>query len=225
MAFQQRCIDRMEEFKRSGVAIVFVSHNLQAVSSLCTQALFIAGTTRAMGRPDDVIREYVASAETETSAGQNDRVRIQSSKLFNDRDEASDGTVAPGSRLTLKSSFAPTVSARDVTFEFMVYRSTDNLLVYDAHLTNTEIGLGQIVPNRAFEIDFHFLVNLTRGHYRVVIRLYDNILQEFLSEVCPPATLVVEELQTWSGIAYLDVNAHARVSTAPGAAAMAEDRS
>ena len=32
MAFQQRCIDRMREFKREGVAIVFVSHNLQAVS-------------------------------------------------------------------------------------------------------------------------------------------------------------------------------------------------
>jgi lipopolysaccharide transport system ATP-binding protein len=43
MAFQQRCIDRMEDFKRAGVAIVFVSHNLQAVSTLCNHALFLAG--------------------------------------------------------------------------------------------------------------------------------------------------------------------------------------
>src|SRR6185436_18533915 len=44
MAFQQRCIDRMQEFKRNGVAIIFVSHNLQAVSSLCTRAIFLAST-------------------------------------------------------------------------------------------------------------------------------------------------------------------------------------
>jgi ABC-type polysaccharide/polyol phosphate transport system ATPase subunit len=33
MAFQRKCIDRMSDFKRQGVAIVFVSHNLEAVSS------------------------------------------------------------------------------------------------------------------------------------------------------------------------------------------------
>src|SRR6187549_3154548 len=58
MAFQQKCIDRMEDFKRAGVAIVFVSHNLQAVSTLCNHALFLAGTARAYGHPDDVIRAY-----------------------------------------------------------------------------------------------------------------------------------------------------------------------
>jgi lipopolysaccharide transport system ATP-binding protein len=35
MGFQQRCIERMHAFKRQGVAIVFVSHNLQAVATLC----------------------------------------------------------------------------------------------------------------------------------------------------------------------------------------------
>src|SRR5688572_789451 len=59
MAFQQRCIQRMQDFKRKGVAIVFVSHNLQAVASLCDRALFLAGTTRAIGDPHDVIRAYV----------------------------------------------------------------------------------------------------------------------------------------------------------------------
>ncbi|PYR53741.1 MAG: hypothetical protein DMF95_02820, partial [Acidobacteria bacterium] len=31
MGFQRRCVQRMREFKRNGVSIVFVSHNLQAV--------------------------------------------------------------------------------------------------------------------------------------------------------------------------------------------------
>jgi lipopolysaccharide transport system ATP-binding protein len=34
MAFQEKCVQRMRQFKRDGVTIVFVSHNLQAVSAL-----------------------------------------------------------------------------------------------------------------------------------------------------------------------------------------------
>src|SRR5438477_13072311 len=41
MAFQEKCIKRMFEFKQQGVAIVFVSHNLQAVAMLCDRSLFI----------------------------------------------------------------------------------------------------------------------------------------------------------------------------------------
>ena len=36
MAFQRKCVERMKELIRRGVAIVFVSHDLQAVAALCT---------------------------------------------------------------------------------------------------------------------------------------------------------------------------------------------
>jgi lipopolysaccharide transport system ATP-binding protein len=212
MAFQQRCIERMEEFKRRGVAIAFVSHNLQAVSTLCTQAIFLGGTVKAAGSPDDVIRAYVESADTALDASHNDAVRIVSARLVGERGEVVEGAVEPGGELTLRASFMPTVPARDVTFGLLVYRSTDNLLVYDGHFTNAEIGLPAIVPGQAFDVDFLFRANLTRGHYRVVTRIYDNIIQNFLAQVCPPSTFAVEELQTWAGIAHLDVRPVARVS-------------
>src|SRR5262249_61982268 len=68
MAFQQRCINRMEQFKRDGVAIVFVSHNLQAVASLCDEAVFMAGGLEARGRADGVVRADGGEDEG-TSAG------------------------------------------------------------------------------------------------------------------------------------------------------------
>lgn len=224
MAFQQRCIDRMQEFKRSGVAIVFVSHNLQAVSTLCTQALFLAGGIKAAGTPDNVIEAYVASADATLEASQNDRVRIVGSRLLDDRDNPLEGMVTPGASLTLRSTFAPTVAASDVTFGLLVYRSTDNLLVYDGHFTNAEIGLPAITPGQGFDVDFRFRANLTRGHYRVVTRIYDNILQDFLAQVCPPATFAVEELQTWAGVAHLDVRPTARAAAGNAAATLMERR-
>jgi lipopolysaccharide transport system ATP-binding protein len=222
MAFQQRCINRMEDFKRQGVAIVFVSHDLQAVASLCTKTLFLAGTVRAEGRPDEVIQAYVASAEASSEAAQNDSVRIVSVKLADDRGRTSDIAVGPGRPLKLSVAFEPDVSAADVTFVFRAYRSTDNLLVYDGHFTNAEVGVPRIVQGQPFEIDFHFRANLTRGHYRIVVQAYDNIIQNFLAKACPPASFAVEELQTWAGIADLDVKPAARIAALDGRQVLAK---
>src|SRR5882672_7362007 len=39
LAFQEKCYERMQRFARSGIAIVFVSHNLSAISTLCSRVL------------------------------------------------------------------------------------------------------------------------------------------------------------------------------------------
>jgi lipopolysaccharide transport system ATP-binding protein len=205
MAFQQRCINRMEEFKKDGVAIVFVSHNLQAVASLCDEAVFMAGELKARGRPDEVIRAYVTKSDETTEAANNDTIRITSTNLYNRSDRPVDNAVQPGESLRLRVSFSPTVDARDVTFGFLLYRSTDNLLVYDGHFTNAEIGVPTIRAGEPLEVDFHFKANVTRGHYHITTRIYDNIIQRFRAIVSPPVVFSVDELQTWDGIAHLDV--------------------
>ena len=41
LAFQEKCYERMRRFVRSGIAVVFVSHNLSAISSLCDRVLVL----------------------------------------------------------------------------------------------------------------------------------------------------------------------------------------
>ena len=65
MAFQERCVERMEDFKRRGVAIVFVSHNLQAISNLCDKTLLLGRPRGLLGSTADVLEQYVRSAETQ----------------------------------------------------------------------------------------------------------------------------------------------------------------
>ena len=62
MAFQQRCFDRMVEFKKQGIAIVLVSHNLQAVSQLCETAVYLASSVKASGPTIDVLDAYVSDS-------------------------------------------------------------------------------------------------------------------------------------------------------------------
>jgi len=68
MAFQEKCVERMKEFKRRGVAIVFVSHNLQAVTGLCERALYLCADVRAYGPTGSVLGQYVATNQAPRTA-------------------------------------------------------------------------------------------------------------------------------------------------------------
>ena len=64
--FQRRCLDKIEEIARLGLAILLVSHDLVAVRSRCDVAhLFDAGRLVASGTPQDIVDTYVASVVAE----------------------------------------------------------------------------------------------------------------------------------------------------------------
>jgi lipopolysaccharide transport system ATP-binding protein len=59
--FQKKCLGKMDEVsQREGRTILFVSHNMGAMSSLCHSAIWIdSGTLRRIGATRDVINEYL----------------------------------------------------------------------------------------------------------------------------------------------------------------------
>ena|ERR1700677_3895781 len=59
MAFQRKCLGRMHEVGKSGTTILFVSHNMPAVESLCTRGLLLdKGTVVQDGGVRPIIQEY-----------------------------------------------------------------------------------------------------------------------------------------------------------------------
>jgi lipopolysaccharide transport system ATP-binding protein len=62
-AFQAKSLGKMGEVTRSGRTVLFVSHNLAAVTQLCTRALLLdAGRVRVEGSTEHVIAGYLAGA-------------------------------------------------------------------------------------------------------------------------------------------------------------------
>jgi len=58
-AFQQKCQARIDDFRRHGKTIVFVSHDAMAVRQICQRALLIhEGRLLADGTPDEVLDRY-----------------------------------------------------------------------------------------------------------------------------------------------------------------------
>jgi lipopolysaccharide transport system ATP-binding protein len=59
MGFQRKCLGRIREVGRSGCTVLFVSHNMPAVESLCTRAILLdEGRVVRDGEVADMIDEY-----------------------------------------------------------------------------------------------------------------------------------------------------------------------
>jgi len=57
--FQAKCYRKFEEFKKKGKTILFVSHDLSAISKYCDRAILLnKGTKLAEGTPKDMIDAY-----------------------------------------------------------------------------------------------------------------------------------------------------------------------
>jgi lipopolysaccharide transport system ATP-binding protein len=56
--FQYRCVERMRELVQEGRTLVFVSHNMSAIESLCERAILLDhGRITADGPARDVVRD------------------------------------------------------------------------------------------------------------------------------------------------------------------------
>lgn len=72
--FQHRCMRRIREMQESGMTILFVSHDPNAIRALCSGAILLhAGRMEAIGKPTDVLNRYqklIMAREDAYEAGQ-----------------------------------------------------------------------------------------------------------------------------------------------------------
>jgi lipopolysaccharide transport system ATP-binding protein len=87
MAFQKKCLGKLDEAAKEGRTVLFVSHNMVAVQSLCTRVVWLdKGEIQAQGEARTVVSQYLREAlalrveqiwdDIETAPG-NEQVRIR----------------------------------------------------------------------------------------------------------------------------------------------------
>lgn len=65
--FRNKCLSRIEEFKRDGCAILFVTHETRLAAHMCDQAMWLQkGRIEQIGPPELVVAAYTASTDRET---------------------------------------------------------------------------------------------------------------------------------------------------------------
>ena len=95
-AFQQKCLDKMNDIRREGRTIFFVSHDTAAVTRLCRRAIFLErGQVVADGPAQDVVSEYLSASwqaraertwDDEEAPG-NDVTRLRRLRVCDERGE------------------------------------------------------------------------------------------------------------------------------------------
>lgn len=67
MAFQRKCLERIDQFRAAGCTILLVSHDAALVKRLCDEVIWLRqGQVAAQGSPDVVVGQYVVEMSSET---------------------------------------------------------------------------------------------------------------------------------------------------------------
>jgi lipopolysaccharide transport system ATP-binding protein len=81
--FQKKCLGKMEDVTRSGKTILFVSHNMTAVSGLCKKGLLLVnGSVSYAGQIDQVLSRYLSVVD-----------QLASSSLLSRKDRDGNGAI------------------------------------------------------------------------------------------------------------------------------------
>lgn len=92
--FQRKCLRKMREAGESGRTVIFVSHDMAAITRLCKRAIALAhGSIVSDGPSVDVVRDYVANSwgtlserhfEGDPRAPESDAVRLIKARMVDD---------------------------------------------------------------------------------------------------------------------------------------------
>jgi lipopolysaccharide transport system ATP-binding protein len=106
--FQRRCLGKMEEVAGQGRTVLFVSHNMAAVSRFCSRCIWLdQGVIRDVGDPESIVAKYLSMGIDETgevtfpddgTSPGSDYVRLLGVRI---RDAQGQVTVAPDARASM----------------------------------------------------------------------------------------------------------------------------
>jgi lipopolysaccharide transport system ATP-binding protein len=124
VGFQKKCLGKMEGVARAGRTVLFVSHNMGAVGSLCSRIIYLKnGQIAGSGPPEDVIAQYL---EVERNAHGTDLdVPDDENRGYVLRSETRQMTVSCGEPVTLEFEIDCPCEQPSVTAGLVLYSLFD----------------------------------------------------------------------------------------------------
>ncbi len=189
--FQHKSFDRIRQFKEEGASILFVSHGMAEVRSICDRvALIDKGRVLRMGEPDAVIDHYnalIAAKENEKLTLEQRRLRdgwLHSRSGTGDAQLASltlldAATLAPvkaartGQRLQLRAEIVCQAALPSLVIGFML-RDRLGHVVWGTNTWHTGQVIRRVAAGTAWTIDLEFPCALGPGSYAFTVALHET---------------------------------------------------
>jgi lipopolysaccharide transport system ATP-binding protein len=187
--FQQKCMDRIRAVIKSGTTVLFVSHNLKAVTEICQRAMLLDhGKILALGETDAVARKYLElgskpSATLESKAAYISKVRV--------RDRA-------GEQATFESGATAwvdvEVTAREKVDKLaVVIWFTDEKDYIIFHTSTERLGYApfSLQPGGTYKCTFELSLNIAHGTFHLVTEIYRYDIQKSYDRHDPATTVFI----------------------------------
>jgi ABC-type polysaccharide/polyol phosphate transport system ATPase subunit len=211
-SFQARCIECMKQQLARGVALVFVSHNLQAVAALCDRAVVLArGQQLFAGDTRLALEEYVKASQT---ASTRYGVHEPSFELLDIALAAQGGrtlnALEPHTPCRLTMRIRCVKDAANFCFGVELERTRDLLYCYG--VTTEELGqpLYSASADDVLTVQIDFVAHFARGHYRANLNVRDPRQAMFLMVSENIASFSVQETRSYDGV--VDIEPEIRVT-------------
>ena len=168
--FQKKCLDTMDGLRSSGRTVLFVSHNMAAVESLCSRCIWIeAGKLRADGEARGIVAEYMrtfAQSSAGTVALENIETRTGNGEgrfthmSFLSADGETTNYIRSGDKLTLRLHYRAFKDLRDVVIGINIHNEYGTLIAASNNwATGDDIPIAAEGDGYAdFEIDCLYLL-------------------------------------------------------------------
>lgn len=205
--FQEKCINKMLEFKNKGVTIIFVSHNLESVKKLCRKTLLLDnGKALANDVTDKVIDEYYKLNSMKMKGRDEDEhLRIADIKLFNSRGE-SGFSFNSGEKLFFDMRFEVLRELSEAAFSLFV-RLNDGVIVFDVGSAKLNKTKYDFKKGKMVNITGELKLNLLKGLYYLGLNIYgrkDDGTIGFVEYLNKLTSFRVKEELSEQGIANLE---------------------
>jgi len=169
LAFQQKCLGRMDEVAQGGRTVLFVSHNLAAVSALCPTAMYLRdGQIASRGPTREVIDRYVDNVKSSAHVDVRDRLdrqgdgRLQFAEI-----RVGNGVVRTGDDCEISLVYNGTPGSGNVRLALAVYGA----LVEPLFHCSTDVtgdAIKELATNGVFTCTIPRLP-LAPGHYTLSV--------------------------------------------------------
>ncbi len=205
--FQQRCLGKMQDVTREGRTVIFVSHNLAAVRSLCSRALLLEkGRLVFDGETDGAVERYLGrEGHRDDAVVESDelQLRLVKSRVYGDEPFFRCSRIA-----VLDEQGLPATSFRSdeeitIAVDYTVLRPVPSF-----RLLVTLTDANQVPVLRTESIDDPDLdgpVRLEPGSYRSVVVVPRHLLGDVRLDLNVSLIAEVNQVLDYASVVQLDV--------------------
>jgi ABC-type polysaccharide/polyol phosphate transport system ATPase subunit len=154
-SFQYRCVERMAQLVREGRTLVFVSHDMSAIETLCRRAILLEnGRIAFEGQAREAVRTYLSSVQAErmasdhAGAARGERLTITSVSLH-DATGSETNEFRAGDQMTVRLHYEAAASVEAPIFSVGLHDGRIGVLsvasmLVDGNVPTRLIGKGHI---------------------------------------------------------------------------------